>query len=131
MSQQGEEIVKAHYHAFNVRSLEALLDTCSLDVEIDDGLRVDAGLYRGREEVASYFEGLWEVASSAEVVPVELRCHNDRIWVRAKVWARGEMSGAEAGVTFAHVFTIPDRLITRIEVYADPTKAVEAMGLAE
>jgi ketosteroid isomerase-like protein len=126
-----EGLVSTHYEAFNARNPEALMDTCTADVEIDDRLRVDAGLYRGREQVRAYFDGLWEVSRSAEVEPVELRCHRDRVWVRATVWAQGQASGAAAGITFAHVFTILDGRIKRIEVYLDPTEALEAVGLSE
>jgi ketosteroid isomerase-like protein len=131
VSRDPEEIIRAHYAAFNARDPQALLDTCAADVLIDDHLRVDAGLYHGREEVRNYFEGLWEVSSTAEVEPVELRYHEDRVWVRAKVWAQGRASGVEAGMTFAHVFTIVGGRISRIEVYADPAEALKAVGLSE
>jgi ketosteroid isomerase-like protein len=34
-------------------------------------------------------------------------------------------------MTFAHVFTVRSGRISRIEVYADPTQALEAAGLPE
>jgi hypothetical protein len=132
MSQEDvERIVSAHYAAFNDRNVDALLATCTTDVEIDDHLRVDAGIYRGRERVRTFFEGLWDVASSAEVAPVQVRSRENRVWVRARVWARGQTSGAAAGMTFAHVFTIRSGRISRIEVYADSAQALEAAGLSE
>jgi uncharacterized protein len=132
MSQEKvEKLVTEHYAAFNARNLDALLATCTTDVEIDDRLRVDAGIYRGKERVRSYFEGLWDVASSAEVAPVQFRYRQERVWVRARVWARGQTSGAAAEMTFAHVFTIRGGRISRIEVYADSTQALEAAGLSE
>jgi ketosteroid isomerase-like protein len=45
--------------------------------------------------------------------------------------ARAARSGVPVDMTFGHVLTVREGLITRIEIYAEQTEALKAVGLEE
>ena len=55
--------------------------------------------------------------------------HGDYVVVIARYRGRGKGSGAEVDVRGAHVWKLRDEKAVRLEVFADPVKAMESVGL--
>jgi ketosteroid isomerase-like protein len=87
-------------------------------------------VYRGHEgvrEFFAHFNTTWE-----ELVPEVYRFVDldDRVLALSHFRGRGR-NGIEVVLEMGHVWTLRDRLIVRMDAFADPRKALEAVGLSE
>jgi ketosteroid isomerase-like protein len=60
----------------------------------------------------------------------EYIAHGDYVVVIARYRGRGKGSGLEVDVRGAHVWKLRDGAVVRLEVFADPVRAGESVGLA-
>lgn len=92
------------------------------------------GIYRGREEVKSFFEEDWFKVfpfSEWEVQVDDVIDRGDRVISICRQRGHGASSGAETDLTFVQVATIRDGQFVRIDNYLDLGEALEAAGLQE
>ena len=61
----------------------------------------------------------------------ELVDHGDQAIARHRQRGLGASSGAAAELEQGLIYTLRDGLIVRVEIYGDPEKALEAVGLAK
>ena len=133
MSQQNVEIVSRGLEHF-VATGELLEDVFSPD------LVLDMTQFRGWPEQPVYegFEGwrrfLWEWTEPFEqwqITPEVQRDAGEKVVTVCRQQGRAKTSGLPVDMRFAIVFTVRDGLQTRMEMYADPTDALKAVGLEE
>ena len=92
----------------------------------------EAGLYRGVEVALAYWEQFIENFEEFTIEPEEfVEISGSRVLVPLMITTRGRGSSASVTMHIAWIFTVRDRLITRIEASADREEALEAARLRE
>jgi ketosteroid isomerase-like protein len=88
--------------------------------------------YRGQLELGRAME---ELLQAAGTYTLELRdltdLGNDRVFAVYGINLQGRTSGIQVGVGLFSVVTVKDRLIARLDEFADRREAFEAAGLSE
>ena len=138
MSEENVEVVRKSFEVFNRDGLEALFSEgiFSSELQVDgSGSGIPGvGVYRGHDEVMTFFEGDWFAAfpfADWEIVVDDLVDHGDRVACRASQRGRGSSSGAAVELKLTNIHTLQDGQIVRIEVYRDREQALETAGLRE
>jgi len=133
MSQENVEIVRRHYDAFNRGDLEGTLEPFDPKVEFieDADVRPDAGAHRGIAAVRTFFQGMWDSAQEVAIEPEEFIEHGDKVIVVARLYGRFRLTGIQGESRFVKVWTVRAGKITRLQLFADKRKALEAVGLSE
>ena len=132
MSRENVEIVRGMYEAYNEGDMDAMLAGLSDEIEY-----VSTGVFPGLEPVYEghegwrrfwrEFRGTWD---SLTIRVDELHDCGDRVAAVFTFDARGR-DGVRVNQRFANVFTIRSGRVYRIEAFADPADALEAVGLRE
>jgi uncharacterized protein len=131
MSQENVEIVRAMYETVNgkLHGDPALL---APDVEFHlSGAFPDLDpLYRGREGFQKLNDQLnapWEELS---LDPDRITEIGERVLVLSHFQARGR-DGIEVRLPFAHLWTLREGQVVRMDAFSDQQRALEAVGLSE
>ena len=131
MSQENVEVVRQAIDAFNRRDLEAWEALSLPDAEVDwsasNGL--EAGVYRGREEVER-FTRTFETFESVTTEPERLIQAGASVVVPNTARFRGR-EGIETVARSTFVYELRDGLIARLCLYHDTAEALEAIGLSD
>ena len=138
MSQENVELIRRAYKAFNRGGVDAVIDEGIWSPEIvwdatPSGIP-GLGVYRGHEEVKSFFKDDWFQAfpfEDWELEVDELIDHGDQVIGICRQRGRGAASGAGTELVLAQVATVRDGQAVRIDNYLDRAKALEAVGLSE
>jgi ketosteroid isomerase-like protein len=133
MSQENVERLRGAYEAFNHGDIERAIELYGPDFEWipDERNIMGAAPGSGREDFRRYLEEAFEMFDQWQMEPEEFFEQGDLVVVFIRVSARGSASGLELAVRNAHVWTFRDGKIVRGEEYAEPAKALEAVGLRE
>lgn len=92
----------------------------------------EARLYRGVEEVLAYWTQFIENFDEFVIEPEDfVDIGGSRVLVPLMITTRGRGSSAGVTMPIAWIFTVRDRLISRIEAFADREDALEVAGLRE
>jgi ketosteroid isomerase-like protein len=134
-----EEFIRRGYARFNQAERDPVdeEELASLDIWHPDGVFVnsandpDPATHQGIEAVRKQV-GRWiEAYPDLQVEPLEIKVNGDR----AFVWVRFSGHGAESGVPIdmelAHINTVKDGRLLRIEEYPERADGLEAAGLSE
>lgn len=126
------------YEAFNRRDMKVFLAlsthpavdfrTARDEAGVPFGADVDP-VYRGHEGLAAFARqwiGAWE---DYRIEPEEVIDCGDRLVVFLRHRGRGRESGVEIEQCFAQVVHLRDGLATRVDMYWDRGKALQAAGL--
>ena len=138
MAEENVEVVRRSFVAFDRGGVDAVISDGIWSREVvwdasPTGIP-GLGVYRGYEEVRSFFENDWFQAFPFEAWELEidqLIDNGDQVIVMACQRGRDATSGAAAELEFAQICTVRDGEIIRVETYLDRIKALEAAGLAE
>jgi ketosteroid isomerase-like protein len=132
VSRANVEIVKRGWEHFRATG-EPLEDVLA------PGFIWDMSTFRDLMGVREYYEGAegirrflqdWTEAFEEWQIEVEaFRDAGDKVVAVCRQVARSRTSGVPVDMRFAQVFTLRDGLETRMEMYADPTEALKAVGL--
>jgi ketosteroid isomerase-like protein len=88
--------------------------------------------YRGTEAVERYFNDFLAILDDYEIGIDEILAAPDgRVVTLYWQRGRGRRSGLAVEAEVAHIATVRDGKITRIEIYSDHAEALEAAGLSE
>jgi len=138
MSQENVEIMCRAFEAFNRGGAEAAISEGFWSPELVWDLSPTGipglGVYRGYDEVRSFFADDWFQAfpfAEWEVEVDELIDNGDQVIAIARQRGRGKTSGAEAELGQAHIFTLRDGEVVRAVSYLDREQALKAAGLGE
>jgi ketosteroid isomerase-like protein len=134
MSQENVERYRQSIDAWNRGVLDEWLDTVTPGWELVPAAGAFLGLapiYRGREgalEVWNTLRGPWDQGLHIDIERIEDL--GDTFVALFTMRARGERSGAETAIKWAHVVTFRGQ-DSHIRSYADWAEALEAVGLRE
>jgi ketosteroid isomerase-like protein len=138
MSEENVELVRRAFEVFNRGGPEAVIREGLWSPELvwdfsPSGIP-GLGVYRGYDEVRSFFADDWFQAFPFEEWEVELDeliDNGDKVIAIARQRGRGATSGVGAELEQAHIFTLRDGEVVRAESYLDRERALEAAGLLE
>ncbi|MGH2984459.1 MAG: nuclear transport factor 2 family protein [Solirubrobacterales bacterium] len=138
MSQRDVEILREAYAAYNqafddadpIRALTGVFRRY-LDPRIEwinEPESPDRATTRGIENVMRWFESGLEVWESVRQVPEEFRKVGDKVVVLVRTRAKERGSGVELSEPWAHVCTLRDGRIIRLEQFRNREQALKAAG---
>ncbi len=132
MSKENVEIVRRSLNAYDRRDFEALRELNDPDVEVDWSASrgLEAGVYRGLEEVLRFHQSFFEMFEQGEIEPERFIETGDVVVVPNTAHLRGR-DGIETIARSTLVFELRNGLITRIRLFQETQEALEAVGLEE
>ncbi|MDB5268490.1 MAG: hypothetical protein JWP58_1530 [Hymenobacter sp.] len=128
--QQNTQIVQAGYELFGKGDIPNLLKLYTEDIEViipgaSQGIPY-AGVYRGKEAVATFFTKLHEAMEFERFEPTEFIAHGDKLvalgYAKGQVRATGQFEEEE----WAHAFQMRDGKVSRFQVYTDTAAVAQA-----
>ena len=135
MSQENVEIVRDAVVAFNRGDLDAFLDEYwadDIDYRAVEGAPDDPGPIHGKDELRAYWQDWIDTFDQFKVEPVEvIDAGPDQVVAVIRNSGRAKLSGVEADLTFAVVYTLRDGKVARGSEYWTKEQALEAAGLRE
>jgi hypothetical protein len=97
------------------------------DAELDASTRVfDAAVYRGHEEIGSYFDSLREIWESQVLEPISFEVVDDKVVVAVSLTTIGKGSGVETSAQAGHVWTVKSDKVVRLQIFQSHDEALEA-----
>jgi ketosteroid isomerase-like protein len=132
MSQENVELVKRSIAAFNRRDIDAAGRDWDAEAEVDwsRSLGVEAGIYRGREEIRAFWATWLELFDRWEADTSEfIDCGDHVVWPNV-----ARMRGRDGIEVEAHstvVVTLRAGRIVHWRLYQERSEALKAVGLEE
>jgi ketosteroid isomerase-like protein len=126
--QENEQIVQAMYAAFQRGDIPGVLDRLAEDIEwriAGPSELPYAGLHRGRDEVARFFETFGQASEFEVFEPQEYFSRGDKVVVLGHERQRVKATGRVVETEWAMVFTLNGGKIARFHNFVD-THAVAA-----
>ena len=131
MSDQNVELVIAAYEWIN-RKGTVPAHAWHLDGEyVNSRDDPDHATYRGHEAIEQLFASWVEAYPDLQLEPVETRANGDRVFVWIRYTGHGAGSGAPLEMELAHIVTVEDGKVRRLEEYMDRAEGLAVAGLAE
>ncbi len=135
MSQENVEILRGGYEALGEGNVDAVLQICDPDIEIQlpEG-GINTGTRRGHHALGELLNSYIEAFESFRLEPEKFFETGDQVVVFVRAVARGRGSGLEVNTaTNAHLWTLHNGKAVRVEVFPDGGNraALEAAGLSE
>jgi ketosteroid isomerase-like protein len=125
----SDEQIRAGYAAFNERG-EFNPALYHPDVEWhNDPDWPGGGVHRGAGAIRRDLDRQREAWGEAHYEPVEIIRLDDRILVLVDVSVTGKASGAPVSVEGAHIFTVRDGKVVKVQAFTDRGRARAAAGL--
>jgi ketosteroid isomerase-like protein len=134
MSQENVEVMRAALDANARGGLDALAEywTDDIDHRAVEGALDDRGPMHGKDAVRAYLQDWLDTFDDLKAEPLELiDAGEDQVIAVWRMSGRAKLSGVEADLTYAAVYTIRDGKIARGREYATREEALEAAGLRE
>jgi ketosteroid isomerase-like protein len=132
MSQENVEIVRRRYEHLAATG-DPITETIALDFVWDmSKFRgwPEQQTYEGVEEARRFLRDWLEAWDDWEVEVQELYDAGDKVVAVMRQSGRSKTSGLPVDMSFGQVWTIRDGKLARMEMYADPVEALEAVGLS-
>jgi ketosteroid isomerase-like protein len=133
MSQENIEIIRGMYREWNRGDMAALAEIFDAEAEVRPALStfLASTVYRGHEGVAAWYEETHEPWAEMRAEPRRFLDADDRTVV--VVGLRARVAGGEVDVDteIAHVVTVRDGKIVRLDGYEEPETALAALGFSE
>jgi ketosteroid isomerase-like protein len=140
MSQESvEDFIRSAYARFNRAEPDpsGQRELASLDFWHPDGVYVnsasdpDPDVHEGLEAVRQQV-GRWvEAYPDLQVEPLEIQTNGDLAFAWVRFSGHGAGSGVPIDMELAHIVTVKDGKIRRLEEYPDRADGLEAAGLRE
>ena len=126
------EIVRAFVEAFNARDMEALIELCDPEVEVDwsRSRGLEARIYHGSEAVQGFFNTFFETFDRITVSPDEFIECGEHVVVPNRTHLRGR-DRVKVEAQSALVVTVRNGRIVTWRLYQERAEALEAVGLSE
>ena len=133
MSQENVEVVRQAWGAFVRHDNEAALALYDPEIEIDvrREARLGGGVYHGLEGVQRYFRGYVSVFGDVRSEVEEWIDAGDQIIAMVRSYGRGRGSGVPVDMLEAHLWTVRNGKLRRLQTFATKEEALEAAGVQE
>jgi ketosteroid isomerase-like protein len=132
MAQEGVEIVRRSFEAFNARDVDELVNLSAEDCELlPFRAQLEGVVYRGHEGVRQFVRDMDEDWETFRIDPLEFHDRQARVAVVGRVSAQGRGSSVEIDSIAGFVLELHDRRIRRVTSHSDPEAALEAVGVWE
>jgi ketosteroid isomerase-like protein len=129
--QQNTQTVQNGYALFGKGDIPGLLKLYTDDVEFiipgPTDLVPFAGVYRGQEQVATFFAALNEAVEFERFEPQNFIAQGDAVVAVGYGRGHARASGHPYEEEWAHVFQMRDGKVARFQVYTDTAATVQAM----
>lgn len=127
----GLEIVLRGYELFNRGDIEGSLDMLHPEIEWQTYIVPGPGgaTYRGHDGVRELWSEAQRIFGGFKNIPEEVYEAGDRVVVFVRVEGVGAKSGAPVEARIAHVQTIRDGKVIRVESFEDRDEALRAAGI--
>jgi len=130
--QENVQIVKNGYAAFSRGDIQGLLALFAEDIEWispGEGLPL-AGTYRGRAEVAGFFQKLSGALEFSSFEPREFLAEGDRVLVVGSSRGKVKATNRTIGEQWVMAFTVRNGKVTNFQEYMDTLAAARAFETA-
>jgi uncharacterized protein len=133
MSLENVEVMRRAYEAWNRGDMTALAEAFDPEVEVRPALSafMTSTIYRGHDGVAAWYAETHEPWADLSAVPRRFIEAGDQLVVVLGLHARVSGGRVDVDAEIAHVVTIRDGRIVRLDGYEDPAAALEAAGVTE
>ena len=125
-----EEMIRAHFEAWNVRDREGMVRDLADDivVEEDAGFQISPGVSHGHAGAFALWDQLFEVSDDArvEVLSVE-DAGGDRMLILMRLHATFRDSGISGSRDMAHIWHMRDGKAVRVQVFGSHQDARAAL----
>ena len=91
----------------------------------------DHATHSGIDAVEALFASWVQAYPDLRVTPIESRANGERVFLWVRYRGHGATSGMPMDMELAHVITLEDGLIKRLEEYTDRAEGLAAAGLQE
>jgi ketosteroid isomerase-like protein len=129
---RGYEVINSAYRSGDMGELRSLLEEYwDPDVVLQPaGVLPDSEQrpHRGYDAFLDFIANQAEAFSEMWIEPDEFIELGDRLVVPYRMGGKARHTGIDVEFAFAHVFTIRDEKVVRLDVYKDKTAALEAVG---
>ena len=125
---ENVEILRHAYEALNRGEIDTALSVLEPDAEWQEHSELpEAGSYRGRDAIRTFLISFLDSWAEFRQETEELIDAGERVAVLLRTGAKGKGSGIEVEGRYAHLWTMRDGKGVRVDAYADPTVALEAL----
>jgi uncharacterized protein len=135
MSEENVEVVRQAWQASQRHDNEAALALYDPEIEIDlcDETRIIAGAdaYSGPEGVQEYFRDWLGAFGGLRSEVEEWIDAGDQVIAMVHAYGRGRRSGVPVDMLEAHLWTVREGRLRRLQTFATKAEALEAAGLEE
>jgi ketosteroid isomerase-like protein len=133
MSLENVAVMRRMYEAWNSGDMAALAEVFDPEVEVRPALStfMASAVYRGHDGIAAWYAETNEPWADLQAVPQRFIETGDRIVVVVGLQARVPGGRVDIDAEIAHVVTIRDGRIVRLDGYEEPAAALQATGLSE
>jgi ketosteroid isomerase-like protein len=124
------KLVRVAYEALNRGDIEAVVDLCEPDFELDMSERVfNPATYEGHDGLRRFYREVREVWEEFRWEPEDLYGAGDRVVALLHSHGRGRGSGVEIDRHVGMVWTVREGRASALHFYLDPDEALKAAGL--
>ncbi len=133
MSPGNVAVMRRMYEAWNSGDIAALAEVFDPEAEVRPALStfMASAVYRGHDGIAAWYAETNEPWADLQAVPQRFIETGDRIVVVVGLQARVPGGHVDIDAEIAHVVTIRDGRIVRLDGYEEPAAALQATGLSE
>jgi ketosteroid isomerase-like protein len=126
------DTLRAGYEAWNRRDFEALAAFLANDTEIVPVSELpDMAPFTGRPQAERFWESLVATWETFIFTPVAFEPHGDQLLVEVRVNAKARGSGIELEEQMAHLYTLRDGEVVRLQAFTSTEEARESLAYPE
>ena len=133
MSEENVEVVRQAWEAYRRLDNEAALALYDPEIEFElrtEG-RIDASYYHGLEGVQEFFRNWMSAFGEMRTEVEEWIDAGDQVIAMVRSYGRGGHSGVPVDMLEAHLWTVRDGKLWRLQTLSTKAEALEAAGLRE
>ena len=133
MSREDHEVITRMYRAWNSGDVDALRDVFDAEVEVRPALStfLASTVYCGHDGVAAWYAEVYEPWAEMTAEPQRFVDAGERTVVVVGLHARVPGGEVDLEGEIAHVVTVRDGKIVKLDGYDQPEAALSAVGLSE
>lgn len=133
MSQAGVDTLRRFYELWNSGDVDGLVELFDVDAEVRPALSafLASTVYRGRHGVAAWYAETNEPWADLGVEPKRFLDAGERVLGVVRLIARSPGAHVDVETQIAHIATVRDGLIVRLDGYEEPSAALADLGCDE